>query len=141
MTGHVAHRVGFHLARAEAAEEAHREGVGDQRAGAGVVRVHDLVGTVTASDCLEAFRDCPDGIVPGDRFEAALSLVACALERRQQPGVRVAEDAVVGERALSAERAPAHRVVRVAEHAGDRTVALDRNDAAGIVAIAWAGGL
>ena len=55
--------------------------------------------------------------------------------------LRVAEDAVVRERALAAERAPAHRVVRVAEYAGDRAAPLDGDDAAGVVAIARAGGL
>ena len=138
---HVAHRVRLHLAGAEAAQEAHREVVGDQRTGAGVVGVYDPVGAVAPGNLLEARRDRADGLVPRDRLEAPFALGAGALQRRQQPRFGVAKDAVIGERALAAERAPAHVVVRIAEHAGYRTVALDRDDAAGVVAIARAGGL
>ena len=59
VAGHVAHGVGLHLAGAEAAEEAHREGVGDQRAGAGIVGVHDPLGAVTCGDRLETRSDIP----------------------------------------------------------------------------------
>ena len=141
VAGHVAHRVGLDLAGAQAAQEAHWEVVGDQRAGAGVVRVHDPVRAVALGNPGVACGDVPDGLLPRDRLEAPFALGAGALERRLQTYLGIAEDAVVGKRALAAERTPAHRVVRVAEHAGDRAVALDRDDAAGVVAIARAGGL
>ena len=141
VAGHVADGVRLDLPRAEPPQEAQREVAGDEGTGAGVMRVHDLLRAGAFGDRPEARRDGSDGLVPGDRRESPLALGADALQGPQEPRLRVAEHAVVGERALAAEGAAAHRVVRVAQHAGDPAAAPDGDDAAGVVAIARAGGL
>ena len=133
--GLVADRVRVDLGSAEAVEEAQREEVGEQRERAGVVGVQERVRTCGRDDFLETAGDRRERLVPRHGLEAALALRADAPERSRQARLGVEEGAVVADRALAAELAPTHRVIRVAPHVPDRPVPLDDRDPARVVAV------
>ena len=140
MAGHVAHRIGFDLARAQAVEETHGETMGDQRTGAGVMGVQNVAGPVGLDDMAEAGGDFGYRGVPRDRLEASLALGADAPERLFQALALVENDAIVKNLAFCAQLATAEEMLLVAAHRNDAAVLAQHFDAAGIVAIARAGG-
>ena len=133
--GLVADRVRVDLGRAESVEEAQRKEVGEEREGARVVGVQDCVRAGGRLDATETLGDVPERIVPGDGLKLPLALRAGPAQRARQPRRRIEKGAVVADRALAAELAAAHRMLRIAADVPDRPVALDDRDAARVVAV------
>ena len=138
VAGVVADRVRLDLGGAEPVEESLRKRVREQAQRAGVVGVQDRRPAVVVHDLPEAPGDLLERRVPRDRREATLSLEAAAAKRLRQASLGIEPLAVVAERALAAELAAAHRVVRVAAHDEALAAALDQ-DSAAVVAVARAG--
>ncbi len=139
MPGLVAHGVRIDLGRAQAVEEALRRCVREQADRAGVVGVEDRVRARRLDDLGQAARDLLDGLLPGARLEEALALRPDPPQRPGQARLGIEPGAVVADRALRAERAAAHVVVRVAAH-DDVAVAPQHEDPARVVAVARADG-
>ena len=140
VAGLVADRVGVDLGCTQPPEEPRAEREGDHRAGARVVGVQDRVRAGLVDDGAPARCDLGHRLVPADRREPALALGTHPAQRCGQPRLRIEVHAVVADRALAAELAAADRVVGVAAHRPDGTVADGDEDAAGVVAIPRAGG-
>src|SRR5262249_25385604 len=77
-------------------------------------------------------------ILPGDRPEPALALLAGTAKGLGQPRLRVEEDAVVPDRALAAELAAADGMFRVAADRTDGAVSQGDEHAAGVITVARA---
>jgi hypothetical protein len=135
VSGLVADRVRVDLGRAQPVEEPQREEVGEEREGAGVVSVQDRVRAGGRLDAPEALGDLRESLVPGDWLEPRLALRADPAKRPRQPRPRIEEGAVVADRALAAQLAAAHGMIRIAAHVPDRPVARDHRDPAGVVAV------
>jgi hypothetical protein len=99
------------------------------------MRIHDRVRTGAADDLLEAPGNRCERLIPRDRLEPPLALRTNPAQRPRQTRLRVEENAVVSDRALSAESATAHRMIPVAAHVSDCAVALDNRDPARVIAI------
>ena len=137
MTSLVADRVGVDLRGAEPGEEPQREAVGENRAGPGVVGVHDR-GRILARDLRKSGGDLRESGIPGDRLELSGSLGRSPPQRSRQSGIRIQEDTVVANRALAAQLAAADPMVRIAAHMPDRAVLThSHQNAAGVIAVTW----
>src|SRR5215218_9691181 len=137
--GLVADRVRVDLGRAEPVEEAQWEGVGKERKGSGVVRVQHGLWPSRLVDAPESLGDFLNRSFPGDRLELALALGPQPAKWPRQPRSGIQERAVVPDRALAAELAAGHRMIRVTAHVADRPVALDHRDPAGVVTVPGTG--
>ena len=133
----VAHGVGVHFGGAEAVEEAAGKAAGDHRQRAGVMGVIDGAGV---ADFFQPRRDIGKCRIPGDGFENAFALFADAAQRNRQALFRIAEHAVIGNGAFSAELSLGDVVLAVAHHILDHAAPHPHRDAAGIITIARAGG-
>ena len=140
VAGGVADRIRIDLAGAEPVEEALRETAGQQRAGAGIVRVPDGLGAMSRDNILEPRRDLAGRLVPADGLEAAFALRPDALQRPRDPRLRIEPGAVIGDRAFAAQRAARHRMLGIAQHLHQAVGALHHRDAAGVIAVARTGG-
>ncbi len=136
--GLVADRVGVDLRRAEPMEEPLRECRSHQSARARVVRIQDRLRPVRDHDLAEPGGDFADRLVPRDRLEPSCTLRAAPAERAGEARLGVPEDTVVGDRALRAQLAAAHMVLRVAAHMPQPSVADRDEDATGVVTVARA---
>ena len=141
VAGVVADRVGFGFGRAQPGEEPARKADRQGGTGAGVMGVQDAVEAALAPDGVEPLGDGAERLVPGDRGELAAALGPGAFHRVEQAHLGIEPDAVVGHRALAAERAARRGVIGIAQHLGYPAVALDHGDAAAVVAVARTGGL
>ena len=140
MAGFVADRVRVDLRRAQPVEETHREVVADHGERAGVVRVQHRGAAGLAHDPLQSVGDLLGRLLPGDGREVAVTFRAGPAQGMAEPGLRIRQDAVVGGGALPAELSAAHGVVLVPAHDRGPPAPLHDDDAAGVVAVARAGG-
>ena len=138
--GLVADRVGIDLGRPEPVEEPQREPVRQQRAGPGVMGVHDGPAARSGEHVLDPSGDQAEGLVPPGGAELSRSLRPGPHERTGEPGGRVPPDPVVGQGALAAEGSAVHRVSGVAADPDDLPVSPCHQDAASVVAVPRASG-
>ena len=123
VAGLVADRVGVDLGRAEPVEEPEPEGVGEQRAGAGVVGVQDRLGRRRPSTM--SLQRAAISAIASSQLTGSKRPSPLAPPRRSGAVSRACgsrHDAVVADRALAAELAAADRVVGVAAHRPDGAV-------------------
>lgn len=131
----VADRVGVDLRRAEPAEEATGKVVGQQRAGAGVVRVRDRPATLITDDLTEPLRDTRKRLVPSRLTKEPRPLLTRPNQRCRQPCRIVQEHTVVGDRALAAELPLRDGMINIAAHLRRVSGPPDHHDPTGVVTI------
>jgi hypothetical protein len=90
---------------------------------------------VRFDDATEAFGDLGNGVVPRNGLELPHPFAPFPTERRGQTSVGIGENAVVGDRALSAELTATDRMVPVTSHTGTLAVSETDDNAARVVAI------
>jgi hypothetical protein len=110
VAGRVADRIRIDLAGAEAVEEALRETAGEQRAGAGVVRMPDGLRAMSRDNVLEASRDLAGAWSQPIASKRPSPLGPTRFMGRVHPRLGIEPGAVVGDRALAAQRAARHRM-------------------------------
>jgi len=104
------------------------------------MRVQNILAAIGLDNMAEAGGDFGYGGLPGNRLEAPLALGADAPERLFQAFAFVEKDTVVINLAFAAQFAAADEMLLVAAHRNDSALLAQHFDAAGIIAIARAGG-
>src|SRR5262249_27868583 len=112
----------------------------EERDGARVVGVDNGLRPGGRHDLHEAVGDGRQGCVPRDGLEAAFPLGSHPTQWPGQAGLGGTPLAVISHRAPGRQPATADRMVGVATDVGDRAVALDYSDPAGVKTVPWTGG-